>query len=932
MNIVELTGKRIVTGDGAMGTMIQAAGADPGELPESLNISNPELIRDIHLKYFLAGSDYVSTNTFGANRLKLNPKGYSVRDVIVAAVGNARDAIAQFYALDQNASGQSKSDAISAANPTGIPSTDASGRESGAFSAADHLEVLPLSASGQSKYVALSLGPVGKLMEPMGDLGFEEAYDIFKEQALAGEAAGADFILLETFTDIFEIKTAVLAITENCALPVLCSVTFQDDGRMLTGTDPVTAVHILQDMGIVAIGVNCSLGPGQMVPIVKEMLRHAHIPVLVQPNAGLPQESGGETVYEVDTEEFTSAMGELIEAGVSIVGGCCGTSPDYIRELKDYLDGNGREIRKPWDSAETVPTVCSPVKTVFLDDRVRVIGERLNPTGKKLLKQALIDKDYDYIEDEAMLQVRAGAELLEVNMGLPDIEEEELLLGCIRRLENNLSTPLVVDCTNGATVERAMRLSRGKPMINSVNGEAGKMAEIFPIVKKYGAAVIALTLDEKGIPDSVEGRLDILDKMISEAASYGIGRDRLIVDCLTLTVSAQQDSCVQTLEALRLVKEKYGMRTTLGVSNISFGLPERGVMNRTFLSMALLVGLDAPIMDPVNAAYMDAVKSAEVLLGKDRDAEDYIGYIKGRGPEQRQVSQPLSTTVPVSGTGAGDGNSATGAGSGVATTGDGRSALASGNGITTSALNGKRDGNSVENPGSGASTTNPGSGGAGAALGITLIKPAVPEKSLDEIIRGGFESRAAAAAEKLILAATPMEIIENVVMPALESVGRDYETGDIFLPQMIKSADAAKSAFEVLRRVMMERGESVSYGRVILATVKDDIHDIGKNIVKAIMENYGYDIIDLGKDVPPELIVKTAREEKIKMVGLSALMTTTVVNMARTIDMLKSEGLDCVTAVGGAVLNAGYARKIGADKYCAGAMDAVYLANEIFRK
>ncbi|MDR0570239.1 MAG: homocysteine S-methyltransferase family protein [Clostridiales Family XIII bacterium] len=826
MSITELFGQKILIGDGAMGTMIQAAGTHPGELPEILNLTKPDLIKNIHKQYFMAGSDYVCTNTFGANRLKLAPRGVSMEEMARAAVKNARAAA--------------------------------------------------LETGNAEKRVALDVGPTGKLMEPMGDMGFDEAYGIFKDIALAGEAAGADFAILETFTDIYEMKAALLAFKENVKTPIVCSVTFQEDGRMLTGTDPMTAVCILQDMGVAAVGLNCSLGPEMTAPIVAEMLRHAHVPVIAQPNAGIPAEIDGRAAFGVGAEAFAAAMRPMIEAGVSIVGGCCGTSPEYIRALRDMLDGMGRQVRPQVGRTACFPTVCSPVRTVALDGRTRIIGERLNPTGKKMLKQALIDGDYDFVEDEALAQARAGAELLEVNMGLPDIDEGAMLVGCVRRLEKTLDAPLVIDCADGDKIEAAMRASRGKPLINSVNGEARKMKEIFPIVKKYGASVIALTLDENGIPDSVEARLAILDKIVAEAESYGIGKERLVVDCLTLTASARQDACIQTLEAVKLVRDKYGMRTALGVSNISFGLPERGALNRSFLTMALMAGLDAPIIDPLNPAYVEAVRAAEVLLGKDRDAKAYIEY-----------------------------EASAGRGDGVRDGGPGRNGVA------------------------GAGTA---FGGLPPKNGVTVIvKEPYHEKSLEEIIRGGFESRAAAAAEKLLLTAKPLEIIEQVVMPALEAVGADFENGEVFLPQMIKSADAAKGAFEVLRAALRARGESVSYGRVILATVKDDIHDIGKNIVKAIMENYGYDIIDLGKDVPPETIVKTAQEEKIRLVGLSALMTTTVANMAKTIDLIKETGLDCVTAVGGAVLTPAYARKIGADRYCANAMDAVHMANGIFR-
>jgi 5-methyltetrahydrofolate--homocysteine methyltransferase len=566
------------------------------------------------------------------------------------------------------------------------------------------------------------------------------------------------------------------------------------------------------------------------------------------------------------------------------------------------------------------------VRTVEIDGRVRVVGERLNPTGKKRLKQALADKDYDYIEDEAIAQINAGAEILEVNMGLPDIDEREVLLACVKRLEGSVNVPLMIDCTDAKIIEDVVRACRGKPIINSVNGEAGKMREIFPIVKKYGTAVVALTLDENGIPESVEGRLEILDKIIAAAESYGIARERIIVDCLTLTVSAMQDACLDTLAAMRIVKERYGLRMTLGVSNISFGLPERSILTGTFLSMAMLSGLDAPIMDPLNRAYMNVIKSGEVLLGSDRGAEEYIGYIGNLNRNGGGAVAP--------GGGTSGGGTAFGGASGRGTTpGGGTGGGGTPGGGSASGGGSLSDGTNFGGATSGGSGMASGSSGASGSETSSAGSAATAEaKTLNEIIRKGFASRAAEATKKLLEDREPLEVIEDIVLPALEHVGNDFERGEIFLPQMIKSAETAKNSFEILRAAMSISGKKISYGRIILATVKDDIHDIGKNIVKAIMENYGYDVVDLGKDVPPELVVKTARDEGINFVGLSALMTTTVVNMARTIKMLRDESVDCVVAVGGAVLTADYARKIGADYYCRNAMDAVHAANGVFKK
>ncbi|MDR1246377.1 MAG: homocysteine S-methyltransferase family protein [Clostridiales Family XIII bacterium] len=829
--LIELLNNRgVLLGDGAMGTMIQANAAGVGVLPETLNLTHPEIIRAIHDAYFAAGSDYVSTNTFGANSLKPELRELSVARVVRAAVEIAR------------------------------ASADAAG----------------------GRLVALDMGPLGKLLAPLGDLTADEAYALFREQAEAGAEAGADFVVVETMIDILEMKAAVLAIKECCELPVSCSLTFEQDGRMLAGTDPVTAVHILQDMGIDLIGVNCSLGPRQMLPTVEKMLAVSRLPLIVKPNAGLPRGDGGRAVYDVGPREFAEAAEEMLDAGVAVIGGCCGTTPEYIKALRDMLDRRIRDGKSPCAprAARFVPSACSATRTVLLDgSRLRIVGERLNPTGKSRMRQALKDKDYDYVEDEALAQLRAGADILEINVGMPETDETETMLACVGRLENGTDAPLMIDCTDAGVIEKALRVCRGKPVINSVNGESRRMGEIFPIVKKYGTSVVALLLDENGIPESAEGRIEILKRIIAEAEKYGICKERLIVDCLALTVSAQQDACAETLEAIRTVKTRYGLRCTLGVSNISFGLPERSLINRTFLSMAMLAGLDTPILDPTNRDYADAVRSGEVLLGKDRDAADYISYIT-------KLPKP-PPDEPTSGS---------------------------------------------ETPSSGASR--PSAYVSGKNAGSAKTAPQTDEareRELESIILQGFEGRAAAAAETLLEFTPPMDIIESVILPALGRVGDDYESGEIFLPQMIKSAETAKNAMKVLRERMSVQGEIISRGLIILATVKDDIHDIGKNIVKIVMENYGYEIIDLGKDVPPELIVKTAKEQGVRMVGLSALMTTTVVNMEKTISLLKAENVGCLTVVGGAVLNDDYAKKIGADHYCRTAMDAVHVADKLFK-
>ncbi|WP_027400444.1 homocysteine S-methyltransferase family protein [Anaerovorax odorimutans] len=823
MSIRELIGKKIVICDGAMGTMIQEHGINTGEKPEEINFAYPDVIKKIYMDYLEAGSDFVASNTFSANRYKIAGTAYSVEQVVTQAVKIARDAVDEYMKKSLDLKNEDSSNIF-------------------------------------KKYVALDIAPIGKLMKPVGDMSFDEAYDIFKEQILAGDKAGADLILFETFTDIHELKAGILAAKEACDLPIFCSVTFQEDKRMLMGTDPLTVVTILQDLGIDALGVNCSLGPKDMVPIVKEILTYSRIPVLVQPNAGLPDYVDGKTVFNVEIKEFTDAMLEMIEAGIAIAGGCCGTNPDYIRELAKKINEKKKDTLFPALSQDiekerankAVTSVSSGTKTVVLDDRIRIIGERINPTGKKLLKEALKAEDLAYIENEAINQANVGAEILDINVGLPEIDEKEMMIKVIEKVSSVVNIPLQIDSSSPEVIEAAVRIYNGKPIINSVNGKQEVMDAIFPIVKKYGACVIALTLDENGLPKNAEERIKIAQRIINTAKSYGIGRERIIVDCLTLTVSAQQNAGRDTLEAIRNVKQKFGVKTTLGASNVSFGLPQRKLLNRTFLAMALEAGLDAPITDPLVSEYVDTIRAFETLSCKDIESRDFIAYYSDQ--EDSHVSKSQSS------------------------------------------------------------------------------KNNVAELTLEDIIIKGYEDRAAKATEELLKTMEPLEIVEQKVIPALEVVGKSYEEGKSFLPQLIKSADTVRGAFDVLKAAMEVSGQNISYGKIIVATVKGDIHDIGKNIVKVLLENYGYDVIDLGKDVEIETIVRTAKEQNIKMVGLSALMTTTVVNMDETIKALKEENLDCCTIVGGAVLTPEYAKQIGADFYCKDAMDAVRVANKIFKE
>ena len=807
MSIRELLGKRIVICDGAMGTMIQKSGVPIETHPEMLNFTHPEEIKNIYKQYYEAGSDFISTNTFGANAFKMEGCGYTVPEIVTQAIKIAKEAADEM--------------------------TDKLGRKC---------------------YVGLDIAPIGRLMEPAGDMVFDEAVELFREQVVAGVNAGADLVVCETFTDIYELKAAIVAVRETSDIPLFCSVSFESDGRMLMGTDPETMVYYLQDLGMDALGVNCSLGPNQMVPIVETILHTCKLPVLCQPNAGLPRiDEEGNTVFDVTIDEYAAVMEALVDKGLAVAGACCGSSPEYIKALVGRVGQktpvlSAGQIRDA--QGKTPMTACSSTRTVKFDGGVKIVGERINPTGKKLLKEALKTGDYNYIEDEAERQVDCGAHILDVNVGLPGIDEKEAMLEAVRRVSQMVNVPLQIDSANPEVLEAAVRRINGKPIINSVNGKEESMNAVLPIAKKYGANIVALTLDENGLPENEEQRVAIAERIIKKAAEYGIGPERILVDCLTLTVSAQQNAANDTLAAIRIVKERFGVKTTLGASNISFGLPNRKLLNSTFLTMAMMAGLDAPITDPLVKDYTDAITAFEALTGRDVECAKYI---------EKNAAAAAEPVKPVA-----------------------------------------------------------------AAVDT-------PKASLYEIIRKGHMDRAASAAEELLAEKEPLQIVEEVIIPALEAVGKDYETGVSFLPQLIKSADTVRAAFVVLKEAMAKDGGDICYGKIVIATVEGDIHDIGKNIVKVLLENYGYEVVDLGKDVPVADVVKAVKEHQVKLVGLSALMTTTVVNMEKTIQALREEGLDCKIAVGGAVLTKDYAQKIGADYYCREAMDTVKAANELFK-
>lgn len=788
MNLDNIVKNGILLFDGAMGTMLQKAGLGAGELPEVFNMVYPHIIAGIHREYLEAGAEVITTNTFGANEYKLQRSGHSVEEVITRAVEIAREAAGE-------------------------------------------------------KLVALDMGPTGKLMEPAGDLSFDEAYRVYARQVKAGAEAGADLILIETISDIYEAKAAVLAARENSSLPVFCTMTFQQNGRTLTGTDPITMVNVLESLGADAIGVNCSLGPREILPIVKEILKYSRVPVMVQPNAGLPRLCGEETVYDITEGEFASYIKDMAQMGAVIFGGCCGTNPSYIKASKEMLKGL-KSFKTP---GRKRTMISSSSRTVVLGEGVKVVGETINPSGRKGMKDALIKGDMDFILTEAISQKEAGADMLNINVGLPQIDEKEMMMNVIREIQGIVNIPFQIDSTTPEVIEAAVRVYNGRPVINSVNGKEESMRNIFPIVRKYGTCVIGLTLDDRGMPKTAEERVEIAGRIIDTAASYGIPKEDIIIDCLVLTVSTQQAEVMETLKAVSMVKKKYGVNTLLGISNISYGLPHREVLNRNYLAMALTHGLDAPIVNPAAEGIMDTVKSFKVLANQDREAKDYI---------EKYGTKNLNTGV----------------------------------------------------------------------------KEVRNNKDLKQIIMDGVKEEASQVTGRLLETISPMEIVDSFLIPALDIVGQKYENGDIFLPQLIQSAEAVRCAFEVIKENILKTGGSrISKGRILLATVKGDVHDIGKNIVKILLENYGFEVIDLGKDVQIEMIVETVRNENIELVGLSALMTTTVRSMEDTIKSLKENNLNCKVMVGGAVLNKEYAEKIGADFYAKDASEGVRIAREVFK-
>lgn len=871
-NIMDRIGREWLFFDGGTGSILQEKGLQPGELPETWNLLHPDRILDLHRGYLEAGADIYNTNTFGANRLKF-PE--NLDEIVTAAVKLAKEARTQ------------------------------AGRD-------------------EDAYVALDIGPTGKLLAPMGDLSFDDAVDIFGEVVRIGAREGADLVLIETMNDSYEAKAAVLAAKENCDLPVFITCVFDGSGKMLTGGTPESVVAMLEGLGVDALGVNCSLGPAQMIPIVERLVKAAHVPVLVNPNAGLPKSVDGKTVYDVGPEEFAGFMKQIAALGAAAVGGCCGTTPDYIRA--EIAAVRPLPLLPPQGREQTV--IASFSRTVEIGRAARpvIIGERINPTGKKRFKQALVDHDIDYIVDQGLQQEDAGADVLDVNVGTPEIDEVALLDEVVCRLQSVLALPLQIDTSNPEAMERALRHYNGKALINSVNGKQEVMAEVFPLVKKYGGVVVALALDEGGIPDNADDRIRIAEKIYATAAEYGIRREDIVIDGLCMTVSSDPRSALVTLETIRRIRDELGGSSILGVSNISFGLPARELINAYFFEMALQNGLSCAIINPNNHAMMQAYRAFCALTNQDENFQSFISAYAGYKSPDKQVSDALTAyktrVLNALGVSAGDlqatgrplGRSDGNAGFGTGAAGAGAAGLSSDN------VSGA--GASAGSSGSGRAAGADDGRGAGALAG---------KSRLVEAIERGMAKPAAEATREALLTRNALDIINEDLVPALDVVGQGFEKGTVFLPQLLMAAEAAKAAFAVVKESMAGSAQE-SKGRVILATVKGDIHDIGKNIVKVLLENYGYDVIDLGKDVPPETIVETALRENIRLVGLSALMTTTVVNMEETIRQLHQQKPDCRIVVGGAVMTQDYADKIGADCYGRDAMTTVRYADELAEK
>lgn len=767
--------------DGAMGTMLQKNGLKTGQKPEIFAFENPEAVEAVHRMYIESGSDIIYANTFGANRFKMAGTGKSVEEII-----------------------------------------------------AKNIEIAKKAAGGVAK-VALDIGPLGEMLEPNGSLSFEDAYDAFGEMVVAGVKAGCEIIVVETMTDLYEAKAAALAAKENSSLPVLVTMSFEKNGRTFSGCSASSAAVTLSALGVDAVGINCSLGPDEIYPIAEEMSKFTDLPLVVKANAGLPDPQSG--AYNVSAASFAKAMAKYARIGVKFVGGCCGTTPDYIKCLKSEF----AHLEMSKDERKRESVVCSAANTVVIDS-VKVIGERINPTGKKALREALKNNDMDYVLATAVSQTEAGSHILDVNVGAPGVDEKTMMAKCVKAIQSVTNLPLQIDSTLPAAIEAGLRVYNGKAIVNSVNGEDKVLNAILPIVKKYGAAVVALTLDENGIPASWQERVAIAKKILAKAQEYGIPKEDVFVDTLTLTVSTEQDGMYETLKALKYIRNEMGLKTVLGVSNISFGLPQRQKVNCAFLTLALEYGLTMPILNPGDEAMMGAVFAYGALSGSDKGCRLYTEKMADVKPETKAEEKA---------------------------------------------------------------------------------------ETLEGAVLKGLKGEAAKKCEELLVLKDELSVVNEHLIPALDIAGEKFEKGEFFLPQLLGAANAAKEAFDVIKKSLMSEGDGVKKGKIVLATVKGDIHDIGKNIVKIILENYGYEVIDLGKDVKAEDILECVKKEQVKLVGLSALMTTTLKSMEETVRLIRESGVETTIMCGGAVLTEDYAKSIGADYYARDAKQSADIAKAV---
>lgn len=794
VEIREYLKDHILIFDGAMGTMLQKEGLPIGDNPEIFGIKNPHKLLKIHKKYLEAGSNVLTTNTFGCNELKVNKLGYTVEEVIDRAVSIAKQAIEE-------------------------------------------------SDKSKPRFVALDIGPIGEMLEPMGTLSFDRAYEIFKRQAIQGEKSGADLIIIETMMDLYEAKAAVLAAKENTNLPVICTMTFDENGRSFTGCLPEAMVATIEGLGVDALGVNCSLGPKQLLPIVKTITELANVPVIVQANAGLPVIKEGQAVYEMNDEEFFQGVKDFVDLGVSIIGGCCGTNETFIKKICDNID----KLQKKEPKRRKSTIVCSAAKYIDIQGPT-IVGERLNPTGRQPLIDAYVSGNNDYVINLALEQSNEGSEILNVNVGVPDLDEERAMKRVIKGIQEVVDVPLQLDSSNVKALEAGLRYYNGRTIVNSVNGKEKSLETILPIVKKYGACVVGLTLDENGIPSTAEGRFNIAKKIVERAEQYGIKRQDIFIDCLSLTVSAQQDEAMETIKAIKMVKENLGCKTILGVSNISFGIPNRKALNNTYLNLALGAGLDLAIINTEDRTMVESIDAYKVISNMDKGCLDYIEKFKFVSNDNK-----------------------------------------------------------------------------------TKERKNYDNLTLEDAIERGLKEEAKDLTLKILESHDEHFVLDKVLIPALDVVGTKYDKGELFLPQMIQAAETVKVSLNIIKERLSKNNNTSSKGKIIVATVQGDIHDIGKNIVKIMLENYGYEVIDLGKDVPIEEVVKRAKEENIQLIGLSALMTTTVENMKKTIKALKENNINARVFVGGAVVTEEYAQKINADYYSKDAKSAVEIAKINFK-